>query len=178
MATTMTITAETQTDSHPLVTAAKQALAPVRTQRAALESESQRAWQLVQHTTGAVLEDAPLEALLHAQERVEQIPRELAALRIREIPLERAEARAVEQAKTEIGAAIDVQRRAMVAKLDAALTAAAKVNAELLRLDARAEQVGGTLAARFGWYELQQESPECDTRLHAWRRHCRAHNVL
>jgi hypothetical protein len=97
---------------------------------------------------------------------------------------------AYERARAEHAAAREAERehrrreflprkRALVGQLDAALRAAAAVNAQLVDLEARErEAVGNHTAEWWSWAELMPGTSLAESRLDVWRRAARANGLL
>jgi len=171
----------TNVSAHPAVVAAEQALAPLRARRAALEQERTLAWR--RGGSGNTFTDQPIE---HASEeeiglariRLPEIDIELRRLRAEEAPAERALRAATLQARTDLLAAVDVERRKVVARLDRKLREAEAVNAELIVLDEQATLVGGNFTALAAWPELMAERPTHQSRCSCWRTLMRAAGLM
>ena len=168
-------------DEHPAVVAALQVLEPIRAERARLEAERAEAWRLsgaAPTRSDDALVFARPEEMVGAQLRLDEIGRDLLRVRVREAPAERELVEATELAKQEIGAVFDERRRALVKKLDSALSRTAAINDELHALDNEVVAVLGNAQQRFAWHELLPETPSAETRIARWRRSAHEHGLL
>ncbi len=173
MATSTETSARYRLDEHPAVVAAQARLGPLRDERRRLEAERARAWEL----TGADWRsdrpdprlDAPEEERIGARQRLVELDRELAGLRVREIPAERALRAATDTARADGLRAVNEERRRVVARLASALARCEQVNREALALDERARAIGGVFVTPTGWHELREDTPTEATRLSAWK---------
>jgi hypothetical protein len=166
---------------HPAVVAAEAAWEPLCHERQRLERERREA-----HGIGAYVTEFTHEPTRHATEAdlirarltLSRVDEQLRELRLKEIPAEDALREARRKAYEELAAAVRERQRAAVAKLDAALVAAKKANAEVAALDALAQQQLGNVGVMFAWPEFADETPVAASRLTTWRRFCASEGVL
>lgn len=158
-------------DEAPAVPAVQEAaarLAPLRRRFDALTAERNAAQGVA---TGATPNTTAAEQI-RARRRLLDIDAEILDAGAEVADAERAHAAAKDAARAAKLAEVNAAIVKVVAKLDAVLTEAARVNAQLLALDEQAHhEAGATL--RYSWPELFTDVPGYESRLQVWRRVCR-----